>query len=381
MQRTSSPHPFWRGHRRSSLRGGFTLVELLVSTAVLSVLMMVTLSALETMQRSWRDTKGKVSQFRESRIAFETLTRNLSQATLNTYWDYYFEATSSNVPPDTGSTSPAGYVRQSELDFCILPAVDLGSGETAAELPGHALFFQAPLGQSQGYRGLGTLLNARGYYIHFESNQDSRPPFLQGRQAQPKFRYRLMEYRPPAEKTGQETESLAGNAIYKQADWYRQNLQAVSRPIADNVLLLIISPEVTPELADERRVEWIAPFYRYRSRDADNSTAVLDNPTVGQDGTISQGTQHLLPPRVRVTLVACDEESFERWHSRNGNLPVDLCSEAAADFSQARHYNQDLDRLKQYLTAEKLNFRVFIQTVTMRNAMWESSAFGLTKND
>lgn len=370
LSRRSRSHNL--GRRYSS---GFTLVELLVSTAVLSVLMMVTLSALETMQRSWRDTKGKVSQFRESRIAFEAMTRNLSQATLNTYWDYYYEATSSNVPPATGSAAPAAYVRQSELDFCVLPAAEAGAGESAADLPGHALFFQAPLGLSQTYRGLGSLLNARGYYIRFESDQDQRPPFLQNSAVRPKFRYRLMEYRPPAEKAGEENAAVNGNAVYLAADWYKQDLRAVSRPIADNVLLLIVSPEVTAEMAGTRRADWIAPGYRFRSRDANNTTAALDQPTVHQDGTVSQGTQHLLPPRVRITLVACDEDSALRWHARNGNTAVDVSRASGADFAEARHYERDMDRLKSYLTEERLNFRVFTQTVSMRNAVWDSTTY------
>jgi len=355
----------------------FTLVELLVSTAVLSVLMLVTLSALETMQRSWRETKGKVNQFRGARIALETLTRNLSQATLNIYWDYYYTATQSNIPPADVSSPPAGYVRQSELDFRVLSAEDLGTDETAAELPGHGLFFQAPLGLSQNYRGLGSLLNARGYYVRFQSNESQRPDFLPGGIVPIKHRYQLMEYRPMAEQAPEDGGNGQGNTIYTRPDWFKQNLEAASRPVADNILLLHISPQVPAEVVEGtgQSAWWIAPAYRYSSRDTDNSTPALDKPAIRSDNTLHQGTQHLLPPLVRVTLVAGEEASMSRWLAANGNAAVDICAAADAPFSEAIHYDRDLDRLKQYLTAERLNFRVFTATVALRNAVWDSTTY------
>ncbi len=356
-------------------RRGFTLVELLVSTGVLSILLLVTMTTLDTMQRSWRETKGKVSQFRGARIAFETITRNLSQATLNTYWDYYYTATESNVPPAEGAAPPAGYVRQSELDFRVGPGTDLGPpGATAAEYPGHGLFFQAPLGLSQGYRGLGSLLNARGYFVEYRSNEDGRPGFLQEHQSvAPKYRYQLMEYRPPAE----EVAGLKGNSVYTDPAWYKRDLAAVSRPIADNILLLLISPQVPAETVagTGKKKEWIAPAYRYSSRDANNATPALDKPAVRQDGTLSQGTQHLLPPLVRVTLVAAEQGSLDRWLAASGNHAVDIAVEADAPFTEARHYDRDLDRLKLYLAEKRLNYRVFTSTVALRNAAWDSTTF------
>jgi uncharacterized protein (TIGR02599 family) len=373
---------------RSFRKTGFTLVELLVSTAVLAVLLLVTLSALETMQRSWRETKGKVNQFRGARIAFETITRNLSQATLNTYWDYHYAATGSNVPPADAASPPAGYVRQSELDFRILPGVELGTGETPADLPGQALFFQAPLGLSQSYRGLGNLLNARGYYVRFQSNEDQRPAFLPGGVVPVKFRYQLMEYRPPAEQTSlsagtaatggsASAKTVQGNTVYTRADWFKQDIDTVSRPIADNVLLLVISPQVPPETVEGtgKSPWWLAPRYRYSSRDANNTTPALDKPLVRADGTLDQGTSHLLPPLVRVTLVAGEEGSMGRWLASQGNTAVDICAAADAPFAESRHYERDLTRLKDYLTAERLNFRVFTATVPLRNAAWDSTTY------
>lgn len=364
--------------RRVSGRRAFTLVELLVSMAVLSVIMLVTMSALETMQRSWRETRGKVNQFREARIAFETITRNLSQATLNPYWDYYYTQTGSNVPPSESTVSPAGYIRQSELDFRVGRAAELAGAEASeASHPGHSLFFQAPLGLSQHYRGLGSLLNARGYYIRFGSDESRRPAFLPGQKVPAKKRYQLMEYRPPAEKNAQQEGELQGNTVYQNNQWYAQDAGVVSRPIADNILLLVISPQVPEETAaaSGRKKSWLAPTYRYQSRDADNSTPALDGPQPGPDGTLDQGTQHLLPPLVKVTLVAGEEATMKRWLDENRNEPMDLLSLAEAPFTEAQHYDRDLGRLKAYLDSLRLNYRVFTTTVTLRNAAWDSSTF------
>lgn len=361
----------------------FTLVELLLSTTVLAILMLVTMTALESMQNSWRQTKSKVNQFREARIAFETITRNLSQATLNTYWDYYYTATKSNIPPAGTSAPPAGYVRQSELDFRVLPAKEVaGSAATSAEYPGHSLFFQAPLGLSQDYRGLPDLLNARGYYVRFASNESRRPGFLPGRVVPVRHRWQLMEYRPPAEQTTSDGTPRAGNSVYTNATWYSQNLATSSRPIADNILLLLISPQVPQETIPQAQAPgvakaptWIAPGYRYSSRDADNSTPVLDDVVVNLNGTLSQGTRHLLPPQVQVTLVAADEPSISRWRASAPAEAVDILAEANAPFAEAVHYQRDLERLNTYLTAQRLNYRVFSTMVTLRNAAWDSTTY------
>ena len=65
----------------------FTLIELLVSVTFLVVLMLVITEMLGLVQRTWVRTNSRVSQFREARMAFDALSRNLGQAVLNTYWD------------------------------------------------------------------------------------------------------------------------------------------------------------------------------------------------------------------------------------------------------------------------------------------------------
>ena len=361
-----------RRHRpaaRSS--SAFTLLEILVSTAVLAILMLVCLSALDQTQKTWKFSQGKVEQFREARLAFETITRHLSQATLNTYWDYYYADTGSNEPPEDATVQPSAYVRQSELQFRVAAAPDLlGAGYTPAVYPGHAVFFQAPLGLSENQRELGSLLNARGFFIQFGGDSGDRPGFLTERGIREKFRYRLMEYRPPAERAA----TSLGNTVYvRPLDWFQQNLATSTQPVADNIILLLISPRVTESAATaaNRNATWIAPGYRYHSLDRDNSTGNLEPVQIRQDGTADQGTQHLLPPVLQITMVAVDEPSAEKLAQRYNNAAVDILRNSGAVFTEVLRYDQDLALLKDYLKNEQLNYRVFTSKVAMRNARWD----------
>ena len=69
-------------------RLAFTLIEVLLSTAVLAVLVVLFASMVAQTSALWKRTTGKVEQFRQARNGFERMTSQLAQATLNTYWDY-----------------------------------------------------------------------------------------------------------------------------------------------------------------------------------------------------------------------------------------------------------------------------------------------------
>ena len=67
---------------------GFTILELLVATAVLSLILVVMLSLITQTSSVWRSSSARIEAFQSARRGFENLTRSLEQATLNTYWDY-----------------------------------------------------------------------------------------------------------------------------------------------------------------------------------------------------------------------------------------------------------------------------------------------------
>ncbi len=358
-------------HRRQA----FTLVELMASMVLLALLMIACVSALDSVRRSVTGVHNKTQQFREARLAFELITKTLSQATLNPYWDYYYKATGSNqVPPGT-ATGPTAYIRFSELQFQSGAASTLLGGKaTSASTPGHAAFFQAPLGLTNDQSGLGSLMNARGYAIQFGDDNTNRPPFLSDYTIPVRYRYRLVEYRPPAELAA----PFQGNTIYTHpADWFRQDLDQSTRIVAENIILLVISPRVSAEtaLATKKPAYWIAPSYTYNSLDVNNATPAVENVTVDAAGNASQGTQHLLPPLVVVSMVALDEVSAAKWAQEYGQSPVDFLAQARAPFTDVTAYDADLASLEAWLNQKRLNYTVFSSTVPLRNARWDSRTY------
>ena len=115
-------------------RAAFSLIELLISLAVLSVLVVLAASLIGTIQDVWKRSSARTEQFRSARQALETISARLSQATLNPYW----------VVQTNASGVPVRYERQSDLRFLTAQAPTL----TALAQPGGALFFQAPTGYS-----------------------------------------------------------------------------------------------------------------------------------------------------------------------------------------------------------------------------------------
>ena len=83
----------------------FTILELLVSMAVLMLLAVLSQQILGSTATAWKSHKARLGAFEGARAAFDSLTSRLSQATLNTYWDY------------DNPAQPQRYLRQSELHF------------------------------------------------------------------------------------------------------------------------------------------------------------------------------------------------------------------------------------------------------------------------
>ena len=131
---------------RPVFRAAFSLIELMVSVAVLSLLLVIVFQMLEQMQKTWNRTRQTVSEFKDARNGFEEMGRRLGQATMNAYWGYEYQtATLNGIKTRYGRE----IIRQSELHFVSGPASVLFAGGTSKALgsrPGHAVFFQAPFG-------------------------------------------------------------------------------------------------------------------------------------------------------------------------------------------------------------------------------------------
>ena len=356
-----------------SKSSGFSLIELLVSMTILSAMLLMFVGMLDQTQNAWQNAQGRVSQFREARRAFDIVTKNLSQATLNPYYEAYDEG---------GDGVPDKYIIQSELHFTCLQADQLPVVDGERPGPGQALFFQAPLGVTyeSDYATLNNLLNGRGYYVHFNSDEPFRPPFFEGSE---RMRYRLMEMVIPTEFNAvyaDHADSLPSKDapadeenIYFQ-DWWTDRvsytdptgeaitgnmLEVFGRPLAENIIALVVSPRVpVTDLkrdADERdAVLEVAPHYEYDSQSPED-----------------KDMRHQLPPLVKVTMIAIDEVSATRLALRYGDDPyVDKLGIKSSWATRAVDYEDDLDDFVDAVRDEgrdgvRVQYKIFATTVSI----------------
>lgn len=332
-------------------RRAFTLIEIMVSMTILVMLMLMLLSMTGAVQRTWSYTTSKIEQFRNAREGFETITRKLSQATLNTYWDY------------DSATAPTKYQRQSELRFISGNAQTLTGSAIA---PTHSIFFVAPLGfvSDAKYQGLSNLLNTWGYFIEYSDDSQLRPPFITTTMTPYRSRFRLLEMMGPSE-TMPLYKYTSGNSTYNAPTWFTDVLNGTPRParvVAENVIALVILPKLAP--GEDATGTKLAPNYSY------DSTASNSDPTINP--------KNQLPPVVMVTMVAVDEPSFSNYLFRlksgtpRTDLGLDTLFKTAGDLTDASKpgYAQDLGVLQNKLVAKKINFRVFSTNVSIKAAKW-----------
>ncbi len=327
----------------------------MVSMGILSALLLMMTALLDSIQDSWSYADKRISQFREARVAFDLVSKNLSQATMNTYWD--LQTDNSNVP--------TGYVRTSELHFITLPANQL-SARSVFQMTGQALFFQAPLGASVRYRNLNNLFNARGYFVGYGSDDLFKPLFLRSRTA-PKYRFRLIEFRPPAEANqifadGLKERLTGGRQNF--TEWFNQSagvgrgsFQDYLNPLAENIITLVVAPRDSINTVGQTDTfSQIAPGYRF---DSNNSASGF-----------SQYSQQV-PPLVRVTMVAIDEESALRLADQSGATMPNLVPPNL--FTSTRNYQADILTLVNSLNSRQIGHKVFSTLVMLRSAKWSTS--------
>jgi prepilin-type N-terminal cleavage/methylation domain-containing protein len=104
------------------LTRGFTLVELLIATAILSFLALVLTSLLSGVNRAWVSGEQQVSEFQDGRAILELISRELSQAVI-----------SPNLQFVQNPTLPAGLNQRANSDsiFWQAPATSTTSGNLA----------------------------------------------------------------------------------------------------------------------------------------------------------------------------------------------------------------------------------------------------------
>jgi len=355
-----------------SRRYGFTLVELMVSMVILVLLLLIMASMTDATRKTWSYTNGRIEQFRDAREAFESITRKLSQATLNTYWDYHYPNTSGTVPPDS-------YIRQSELRFISGDAALLTGTLTNTQT--HGVFFQAPLGyvtDTTHYSNLNALLNTWGYFVEFGNESTYRPSFINSipTASALHYRFRLMELMEPSDSMTLYTAETAagGNASYISSSWFLTPFSQIGtnrpvHPLAENIVALIVLPKLSP--ADETTGGFIdaslAPNYYYSSTGLDSTGAKLST-----DSNPSLDPVNQLPPIIQVTMVAVDETSFNRLMPAVSGTQVPAMPNLGLStlFQDATKYQADLAQFQSNLLTSKLNFRVFTTNISLKAARW-----------
>ncbi len=387
----------------------FTLVELLVSTAIIALIMLVLVAITNQTTETWKYTAEKIEKFQEARDGFESMTRRISQATLNTYWDY-LDLDGEPRPTAVGTTAynsfiPRSYGRMSSLRFISGPMLgpseasllSVASGDSDRNWPAHGIFFQAPLGLTDEpeNRALNNLLNTWGYFVEVSSDQYNRPPFLDPKSSPPRWRSRLMEFMQPAEKMS------LHDVDYKKktTEWFsvpfmKANQPSSQRPVrtlSENVMALIILPKLTKQDEDARIAKSYSPtlspacIYDSKLNLHSSSSAYLNvGATVSSNDSSDLAginPKNQLPPIVQVTMIAIDDRSAERLNAKYQNDSwmglkekvsglFDRADRLEDDPATAGPGDGDINKYERALIDEKLTYRVFTTNVSIRAAKW-----------
>lgn len=324
---------FRKSNAKSS---GFSLIELMVAMAVLAIIGIVMVSITDSVQRVSRQTMAHAEEFRESRRAFDRINQRLSQATLNTYYDYV----GTNGMPRTATSAnftPFKYARISELRYLQTNASAF-TAPRGGTMIGQTVFFQAPLGQTDTntLSGLNSLLNTVGYYIEKGSDDGLRPPTA----TNSSDRFRLFEFVQPTENLSIYSKTSAA-ATYAGTDWATSALAASgnSHRLADNIVALVFRA-----------------IYPDSSGIWQTNTSYSSAPRNQTSQAIEENN---LPPKVGVTMIAVDEVSAQRIAEMNLSL-MDAKSET------------ELRQLEQQLSDHRLGFRRFESVVSIGPAKWST---------
>lgn len=331
---------------------GFSLVELMVATAILTIILGIIFTLTSQTANAWKSSQSRIESFQAARAAFESMTRRISQATLNNYYDY-----------DNPST-PRRYLRRSDLHF-------IAGKSLCPQQITHAIFFQAPLGYTDAakYVGLDNTLNACGYYVEYNADT-SRPAFIETlpNPPPPRRRFRLMQFVEPAQELGVYEHQGSADPS-EQREWFTGPLlqsAPPTRPLADNVIALVILPKRSA--GDEAAVG--APLttdYEYDTRKS------------APAGTAQLPGENQLPPLVEVLLVAIDEPSALKLGT--SVAAPELLGNSSTLFQTCDQLEEDIGKLQEILAAApgnsadnrtRLTYRLFRTEVPLKGAKWSS---------
>jgi uncharacterized protein (TIGR02599 family) len=340
-------------HRHSR---AFTLIELLVGMVVAVIMVGIMLAVFNQASVTIRTTAGKMDAFQSAQAGFDIMTQRLSDATLNTYYDY------------DSQTAPTTYLRHSDLHFYIgqngnsylqglLPAANANSG--------HSIYFQSPLGYSNGsanYANTPGLLNACGYFIEFGPETTYWPTlFSGGATLTPRYRYRLMQAIQSTENNGIYGDQ-EGTAAEVSPTWITA-LNKIALPIAENVIAMVIWPRQDP--AADPVGNLISTDYQYNSRQGFPLPAAAT-------GTTAAIQSEQMPPILQLTMVAIDEASAIRLQN-GATAPLVIEQALQNRFTDVTKYGTDIAVVEAVLIANHIRYQVFTTSITLRESKWSAT--------
>jgi uncharacterized protein (TIGR02599 family) len=406
---------------------GFTLVEVMVSSALLVFIMVLVLTTVEQTQKLWVRTSSKVTQFQSARSAFDALTRRVSQATLNTYYRAFDEDISTESAVLT-------YAREAELQFMSGPTAKIMTSPEISGLPPdadlafptHSIFFTAPLGLTSepdtslkgGYvprfRNLSSALVATGYFIEYGEDPDVPDQLKQAGVIHSKKRFRLMELNVPTEKLSiyrRPLDTDRGVREYKNDPqilnvdrkeyvgltdrnrkptqgwvrplWMDEALDRVknnegsgqsefrfryARSLADNIVALVVLPKVAQKDREiPTRIDDLAPNYMYDSW----RVLALDPQWPQRAARYNQ-----LPPILQISMIAIDEPSGARIADRYKDQLPDWSSDLFQQVTTEQDFRTELAKLEAKIAKDptKPSYRVFSTDVVLRGSKWSRDA-------
>ena len=324
-------------------RPGFTLLEMMVAMAVTSIIVVVLLALLQSTATTWQRNTDSSKSYASARAAFESMSRTISESTLNTYADYY-DAARSNRASGSLTFVPAVYGRKSDLHFVTGNAL-------VNSQQGGSVFFTAPFDYDTNATppATGGQLNGIGYFVRFSADS-TVPAFVTNNPP----RYRLFQFLQPTTSLKVMNTNFPGNA------WFTGDVNASSNcyPLAANIVAFAVLPKLSER--ENTNLNSLTTNFSYDSRMA-----------------WSAGTQptnmHQLPPVVRVVMVTLDETSAARIQGASAPGIAELGYDPSTVFDTAANLETSLETIAVKLSEKNLKFRVFRADIPIRAAKWSGN--------
>lgn len=339
------------------LTGGFTLVEMLLGTFILLILVIILASMSNQVTRVWRSAGSQADAFQASRSAMDSMASQLELATMNVYWDY------------DNPASPSRYLRKADEAFVCGAATNLitaaptaSAGPNAVVLPGQAFFFQAPMGRTSSnlVDNLQLLLNTCGFYIQYR-NVNTNTVLPGGGTPPARNRYCLMQVQSAAEDMRIYATKTGANLTWPSPannGWFNTNTLlggTNSRMVAENIVLLLVRPMTTG--TNGLRTNLTSGTYALDTRS-------------GETNNPQAATANQLPPFVDLTLVGVAENTMLRKNITNGYQFT--ASDLSGLFANPDRFDDDMNAFKNVLQRERIDYRIFQQTVVLPNSKWSN---------